>query len=88
MLEEHGSRRKTQDYYEIMWEREASLDDCIQQEWAQETTRGDLGTVNTALKGAMRSLKQWSSEKFGSVCKKLELLRSRLAELQAAGTDD
>lgn len=80
------ARRERQCYYEIMWEREASLDDCVVEAWEREQTRGDYlgtGTIHAALKGVMRSLKQWSKEKFGSVRKKLEEMRVRLATLQA-----
>uniref|UniRef100_K3Z045 CCHC-type domain-containing protein n=1 Tax=Setaria italica TaxID=4555 RepID=K3Z045_SETIT len=54
----------------------------VKQAWEQEHTRGDLGTINTALRGVIKSLKQWSLEHFGSVRKVLEQLRVQLGELQ------
>ena len=32
-------------YYEIMWECEASLRECIAQGWEEENTKGDLGVI-------------------------------------------
>lgn len=85
--EQRVCRRERQAFYEIMWEREVSLDECIQEAWSHADTKGHLGTIHTALKGLMLSLKQWSADKFGSVRKKLEELRAMLASLQAAGED-
>jgi hypothetical protein len=36
-------------YCEIIWEREPSLGDHIQQIWDREMTKGDLGVISTAL---------------------------------------
>jgi hypothetical protein len=44
-------------YYEIMWEREPSLGDRIQQAWEGEMTKGDLGVISKALKNTLMSLK-------------------------------
>ena len=50
-------------------------------------TRGDLGRVHNALKGVMRSLKQRSAVKFGSVRKRLEELRAKLLALLQEADD-
>ena len=75
-------------FYEIMWERDASLGERISQAWEGEGSKGDLGTISSALRGVMKALKEWSSVQFGSVRKELERLRALLAELQANGNDD
>ncbi|CAN6171061.1 unnamed protein product [Urochloa humidicola] len=77
-----------QQYYEIMWECDPSLDDSVAQFWSREQTKGDLGTIHRALKGMMQALKEWSHERFGSVRKEIERLRTHLAALQDAGSDD
>ncbi|CAO2192714.1 unnamed protein product [Urochloa humidicola] len=71
-----------------MWERDGALEDQIMHAWQKEAAHGDLGTISTALAGVMKSLKQWSSEKFGSVRKELENLRRKLGELQGEGADE
>ena len=71
-----------------MWERDASLGERISQAWEGEATKGDLGTINAALRGVMKTLKEWSSVQFGSIRKELERLRALLAEQQANGNDD
>jgi hypothetical protein len=76
-----------QAYYEIMWEREASLGERIDQAWQLEHTRGDLGHINRALKSVLLSLKAWSRKNFGSIRKELEAKRRELAKLQATDTD-
>ena len=71
-----------------MWERDASLGERSSQAWEGEATKGDLGTINAALRGVMKTLKEWSSVQFGSIRKELERLRALLAEQQANGNDD
>ena len=71
-----------------MWERDASLGERISQAWEGEGSKGDLGTISSALRGVMKALKEWSSVQFGSVRKELERLRALLAEQQANGNDD
>ncbi|KAG2602314.1 hypothetical protein PVAP13_5KG672007 [Panicum virgatum] len=83
--EQGGGSGERQVYYEIMWERDASLGERVQQAWNNEETRGDLGAVSLALKGVLQALKNWSSIHFGSVRKELESLRTQLANQQEAG---
>ncbi|RLM64702.1 hypothetical protein C2845_PM16G05960 [Panicum miliaceum] len=78
---EKGGGRQV--YYEIMWEREDSLGERIEQAWGQENTKGDLGIIHHALKNTLQSLKQWSMAHFVSVRKEIERLRELLAEQQA-----
>ena len=85
--EQGGGSGEPQVYYEIMWERDASLGERVQQAWNNEETRGDLGAVSLALKGVLQALKNWSSIHFGSVRKELESLRTQLANQQEAGMD-
>jgi hypothetical protein len=47
----------------------------------------NMGNIATNLKGVMRSLRSWSSEKFGAVTKELELIRKRLEVLNALNDD-
>jgi hypothetical protein len=74
-------------YYEIMWERDASLGEHIQQAWRGENAQGDLRHIGVVLKNVLKSLKMWSREKFGSVRQEIEEKRKDLAELQAADVD-
>jgi hypothetical protein len=74
-------------YYEIMWERDASLGEHIQQAWRGENAQGDLGHIGGALKNVLKSLKMWSREKFGSVRREIEEKRKVMADLQAADVD-
>jgi hypothetical protein len=46
--------------YEIMWEREPSLADAIDDAWKMGNQVSDLGDVVTNLHGVMISLKHWS----------------------------
>ena len=74
--------------YEIMWEREQSLGDVIMEAWDSGPTKTSLASFASALKGVMQSLHSWSRENFGSVRRKLEELRTRLAELNGKMDDD
>jgi hypothetical protein len=85
--EEVLPRGGKQSYYEIMWEREASLGEEIHQVWEAENTKGDLGIISKALKNTLSALKVWSKSHFGSVRKELENLRAKLASLHAGSAD-
>ena len=74
--------------YEIMWEREQLLGDVIVDAWGSSRDKTSLSSVALALKVVMQSLHSWSREKFGSVRKKLEELRTRLADLHGRPDDD
>ncbi|KAG2613942.1 hypothetical protein PVAP13_4KG383101 [Panicum virgatum] len=74
--------------YEIMWEREQSLGDVIMEAWDSGPAKISLASFASALKGVMQSLHSWSREKFGSVRRKIEELRTRLAELNGMMDDD
>jgi hypothetical protein len=78
---EKGGGRQV--YFEIMWEREDSLGERIEQAWGQENTKSDLGVIHHVSKNTLQSLKQWSMAHFGSVRKEIERLRELLAEQQA-----
>ncbi|CAN6234585.1 unnamed protein product [Urochloa humidicola] len=68
--------------YEIMWEREEALGTFIAKAWQKKNPGSDLGALVEGLKIVTRDLKQWSSEKFGHVTKKLEKLRRELDTLE------
>jgi hypothetical protein len=85
--EEFSSSSGRQQYYEIMWEREASLGEQIQQVWEGEHTHGDLGVICQALKNMLGALKHWSLNHFGSVRKELEKLRAQLASMHASNSE-
>ena len=87
VLEQGRSAGARQAYYEIMWERDATLDERVQSAWSNGVTHGDLGVVYSALNGVLSALKSWSACHFGSVRKELERLRMQLASQQGAGMD-
>jgi hypothetical protein len=68
--------------YEIMWERQESLEEEIKEAWLAGLAKNDLGHISDALKHVMKNLKTWSHVKFGSVCKQLEAPRTQLTGLQ------
>jgi hypothetical protein len=51
--EEVSSSSGRQQNYEIMWEREASLGEQIQQVWEGEDTNGDMGVISKSLKNML-----------------------------------
>jgi len=71
-----------------MWEREQSLGDVIMEAWDSGPAKTSLASFASALKGVMQSLHSRSWEKFGSVRRKIEELRTRLAELNGMMDDD
>lgn len=77
-----GPRRSKQQY-EIMWERDPALPEIIHNAWNKAGPKGDLGEINSALKGIMGSLSMWSKRKFGHVIRDIEKSRTRLEELMA-----
>jgi len=72
--------------YEIMWEREESLTEVVEEAWSSARPGADLGSVARALKEVMVSLQEWSKSKFGSIRKKLKELRDKLNAAQS-GSD-
>ena len=72
--------------YEIMWEREESLTEVVEEAWSLARPGADLGSVARALKEVMVSLQEWSKSKFGSIRKKLKELRDKLNAAQS-GSD-
>ena len=71
--------------YEIMWEREDSLTEVVEEAWTAARPGVNLGSVACALKEVMGSLHEWSKSKFGSVRKKLKELRNKLCNAQCRG---
>jgi hypothetical protein len=64
-----------------MWEREESLSGEIRQSWVQGETIQNLGDVARKLTRVMRSLKNWSMEKFGAVTKEIGDLKEKIEAL-------
>jgi hypothetical protein len=92
---ENGSRPNQRGHilwYEIMWEREASLTEEIQNSWMAGHPVQSLADVATDLKALMSSLRRWSKEKFGAVTRGLDKIRKRIEELGGgdlgAGSDE
>lgn len=73
--------------YEIMWERDPSLQEVIAQAWADAGSKATLGDVHAALRGTMRKLCNWSKTKFGLVTKEIEKTRTQLEELMLMNAD-
>ena len=71
--------------YEIMWEREDSLAEVVEEAWTATRPGANLGSVARALEEVMGLLHEWSRSKFGSVRKKLKELRNKLCNAQCRG---
>jgi hypothetical protein len=67
--------------YEIMWEREETLQGAIKTAWDSVGQVQNLGDISCALDKVRSSLKKWSMDKFGSVTKELQHIRERMEEL-------
>lgn len=68
--------------YEIMWEREESLDLVIEKAWQKKNPGSDLGTLAESLKKMTSELKAWSRENFRHVTKSIDQLRQELEQLE------
>lgn len=66
--------------YEIMWVREKTLPNVIQEAWLHTSRGGNLGQIVLSLKNVMGKLQRWSRDKFGSVNKELGTLRKKLED--------
>jgi hypothetical protein len=73
--------------YEVMWEREPSLNAAVEESWSKRIKTQDLGDINTSLKAVMCSLYSWKSKNIGNVPKELERKRKQLEALSIL-TDD
>jgi hypothetical protein len=73
--------------YEVMWEREPSLNAAVEESWSRIIKTQDLGDINTSLKAVMCSLYSWKSKNIGNVPKELERKRKQLEALSIR-TDD
>ena len=85
--EEQMRGRKTS-RYEIMWEREESLESEVQTAWGESGPKNCLGSVSKSLRSVMDALQVWSKEKFGSIRKELEEMTKKLADLQLINDDE
>lgn len=74
--------------YEIMWEREKSLEGEIELAWMNAGQITCLGSISKSLQEVMNTLQGWSKENFGSVRKELEELRKKLSELQLVNNEE
>lgn len=82
--EEVQNRKPRQKQYEIMWEREASLPERIQNAWCRAGSKHNLGgDIHCGLSALMDELQVWSKKSFGSVACELEKSRTQLEELMA-----
>jgi hypothetical protein len=71
----------TQNRYEIMWEREASLEEEINCAWTNHKCSPDLEGITSKLKATMSTLQTWSKEKFASIEKEMKNLKKELERL-------
>jgi hypothetical protein len=67
--------------YEIMWEREESLPSEIKKTWEVCSPAQNLGDVGKSLQSVMRSLRQWSFDKFEAVTKELDNIKAEIEDL-------
>lgn len=85
--EEEVGPRRARKQYEVMWERETSLPEHIQNAWAAAGTKRNLGQVRSGLGKVMQHLQAWSKDKFGNVKLQLDKSRSQLEELMTMNAD-
>jgi hypothetical protein len=76
-----GRRPKKIFRYEVMWEREPSLQDEIKRTWESMEQVISLNDIHAGLDRMSVSLKQWSAEHFGVVTKELGKIRERMERL-------
>jgi hypothetical protein len=86
-VEEPKTERKKCRQFEIMWEREQTLPEVIQNAWSVVGEIKDLGDVGKALGSTMAKLHEWSKDKFGSVNEELRKSRCQLEELMHMNVD-
>jgi hypothetical protein len=68
--------------YEAMWEREASLFECVDEAWLNYKTATNLDDIQHKLAHTMTSLCRWSKTKFESVNREIKELKRKLERLQ------
>jgi hypothetical protein len=85
--EEFQGPRPARRYYEVMWERDASLPERVATAWAETGPKHNLGEVKKGLGCVMSQLQAWSKAKFGAVTRELEKAGNRLSELMNMNAD-
>jgi hypothetical protein len=67
--------------YEACWEREDALGEEVKTAWEMHSQPKDLEDVACKLEGVMESLQSWSKKTVGSVSRRIENLRKKLASI-------
>jgi hypothetical protein len=73
--------------YEMMWEREESLEEEIRIAWNGHANATCLEKIQYKLKATMEALSGWSSQKFGAVTKEINNIRKKLERLLSNNQD-
>jgi hypothetical protein len=80
--DDHQTHRYRPQRYEAMWERDPTLDTCVEEAWKHHRPAACLEDIQKKLAGTMESLCEWDRNKFGSVNKEIKALKDRLGRLQ------
>lgn len=86
-IPESGSRVACTRRYEVLWEREAALEEVVYAAWQEGGPKHGLHDIKVSLDSVMRKLHEWSRKKIGNVTKEIEKSRSRLEELMNMNAD-
>jgi hypothetical protein len=74
-------KRKGPQRYEVMWERDHTLQGTIETAWSHGRPCTSLQDLSTKLASTQEQLKEWSHKKFGSVNTRAKKLRKKLGLL-------
>ncbi|KAM0889558.1 hypothetical protein ACQ4PT_027632 [Festuca glaucescens] len=81
--EMNKNRRKPDPSYEVIWERDESLFELINEAWSHHAPATNLTDIREKLKATMASMTSWNNNVFGSVNKEIKQLRKKLEILQS-----
>jgi hypothetical protein len=82
LKEENFKHAKLPLRYEAMWEREASLDNCVEDAWVHYKPETNLEEIQEKLTFTMSAMGKWSRETVGSINKEIKRLKKKLGNLQ------
>jgi hypothetical protein len=78
----HVQRKRTVGQrYEIMWERDPTLQETIETAWSYGRPCSSLQDLVSKLSSTQQHLKDWSNSKFGNITRRANKLRSKLGTL-------
>jgi hypothetical protein len=82
LKEETNKPVKLPPRYEAMWEREPSLNECIEEAWVHLKPASNLEEIQQKISHTMTAMGNWSRKEFGSVNSEIKRLKKRLGNLQ------